>query len=504
MNDTKKILIIEDHKDMLRILTRNLQDNQFEVLGAENAETGIQMLAEFNPDLILMDLMLPGMSGLEAIAIIKEKISDQHHIPIIIITAKGESDDIVLGLNTGADDYIVKPFNFDELIARVKTALRLKALNEKLFEQTAQLEQANRQIYDLNQSLVEKNRELRRNVFNLHTIFEISIELNSILEIDRLVNSTLLTMVGQFSCKNAMFIYNHDMDHSHLRVKNSKGFNEEEVQNLAFEKEDPLFKYILRHPYPLDISVLKARVNGSNAIDIFENLDVQIISPLILQSKVQGLIVLGPRVRTQAYQRQEIENISILTNIVTISMQNATLYQQVEQLSYTDGMTDLHNFRYFKLRLKEEVGRHKRTNTGLSLLILDVDNFKNYNDTMGHPAGDKVLKKLGAILTASVRENDIVARYGGEEFAVILPAIEHEGAGILAERIREKIETTPFDNENVQPLGKITVSIGAASLPVDANNTKDLIRFADNALYEAKRSGRNKVHIFNKKTLKMQ
>ncbi len=501
MAETKKILVVEDHKDMMRILERNLEEHQFEVICAESAELGLEYLQKNIPDLILMDLMLPGMSGLDAIENIRKQFSKNGHIPVIIITAKGESEDIVRGLDSGADDYIVKPFNFDELIARIKTALRIKSLNEKLVDQSYKLEQANKQIYDLNQSLVEKNRELRRNVFNLHTIFEISIELNSILELDRLVNSTLLTMIGQFSCKSALFIYKHDIDSGHMRIKNSKGFNEEEINNLSFVKDDSLFAFAINHPYPLELDELKKKVSDSDTISVLDKMDIQIISPLILQNDVQGLIALGPRVRTKKYHRQEIENISILTNIVTISMQNAVLYQQVEQLSYTDGMTDLHNFRYFKLRLKEEVGRHQRSNAGLSLLILDVDNFKNYNDTMGHPAGDKVLKKLGAILKSSVRENDIVSRYGGEEFAVILPAIEHEGARILAERIREVVEETPFDNENVQPLGKLTISLGVASLPEDANNAKDLIHYADTALYAAKHGGRNRVRIFEKKLL---
>jgi diguanylate cyclase (GGDEF)-like protein len=142
------------------------------------------------------------------------------------------------------------------------------------------------------------------------------------------------------------------------------------------------------------------------------------------------------------------------------------------------------------------VSRHKRANSPLSLLILDVDHFKNYNDTMGHPAGDQVLRHLAHVLMETVRENDIVARYGGEEFAVILPSVGHEGATILAERIRKKIEETYFEHEEIQPSGKVTVSVGGAVAPDNAQTAKELMLKADTALYASKRNGRNQIRIF--------
>jgi len=158
-------------------------------------------------------------------------------------------------------------------------------------------------------------------------------------------------------------------------------------------------------------------------------------------------------------------------------------------------MTDLHNYRYFELRLKEEMIRHQRTKAGLSLLILDVDYFNNFNDTLGHQAGDNVLRTLGKILKETARENDIVARYGGEEFALILPAVDQEGAMVLAERIRENIEKTVFEGENIQPTGKLTVSIGEASL-LDDSTFERLVKNADVALYAAKKAGRNQVKSY--------
>ena len=133
----------------------------------------------------------------------------------------------------------------------------------------------------------------------------------------------------------------------------------------------------------------------------------------------------------------------------------------------------------------------------VSLLIMDVDFFKNYNDTLGHPAGDEVLRQLSAILKHTVRDNDIVARYGGEEFAIILPSTGKKGAAALAERIRKKVEKHKFPDEEVQPNGTLTISIGCATYPDDAVIMEDLIVAADRALYSAKAQGRNRVVFFH-------
>jgi len=492
----KKILIVEDHNDMMMILQKYLQESRFATIGAETAEIGLEKYQAEKPDLILMDLMLPGMSGLQAIRKIKGDMQDNVYTPIIVLTAKNEIDDIVEGLDSGADDYVVKPFNFDELVARIRTALRLKELNELLLQQTNKLEEANTQINRLNESLLEKNKELRRNIYNLHSLFEISMELNSILQLKRLVNSILLTLIGQFSCKSALFLYADKPQIDYLETLNSKGFYEQEVAGLHIQKSDPLIRYLYSSYRPEAIRQLLQKVNHSKALAQLETLGMELITPIVIQNKVEGLVGLGPRVKSMEYEQRDLEHISILSNIISIAVSNASLYQEVEQLSYTDGMTELHNYRYFELRLKEEVVRHKRTNEGLSLLILDVDNFKNFNDTMGHPAGDEVLRKLSHVLKETVRENDIVARYGGEEFAVILPAVPKNGAFILAERLRENIEKTYFEHEEVQPLGKVTVSIGGASMPEDASDYKNLINRADSALYTAKEQGRNQVRLY--------
>jgi diguanylate cyclase (GGDEF)-like protein len=165
-------------------------------------------------------------------------------------------------------------------------------------------------------------------------------------------------------------------------------------------------------------------------------------------------------------------------------------------MAITDRLTGLYNFGYFLERLKEERLRAERYHRLLSLVILDIDHFKKYNDSSGHPAGNEVLKKIATILKQEAREVDIVARYGGEELVIILPETSRKRAMELAERIRQRVSDALFEHMQSQPLGRLTISAGVATFPVDASNEEDLIKRADSSLYLAKSQGRNRVVAF--------
>jgi len=173
------------------------------------------------------------------------------------------------------------------------------------------------------------------------------------------------------------------------------------------------------------------------------------------------------------------------------------LFKKVLDSVLLDELTDLYNYRYFKDRLTEEVKRGKRLNLGLSLLMLDADDFKAFNDRHGHQQGNEALRQLARIIKESVREVDVVARYGGEEFAIILPTTMREGSITTAEKIRANVETKLTAGGESWSNKGLTVSIGAATLPSDATGTLDLIQKADAALYTAKRLGKNKVRSFS-------
>ena len=173
----------------------------------------------------------------------------------------------------------------------------------------------------------------------------------------------------------------------------------------------------------------------------------------------------------------------------------ASLNSRLETLAITDGLTGLYNFRHFQLSLEKECERSLRTGLALSLLMIDVDHFKNYNDQNGHPAGDAVLEKMGQLMLDKKRVNDFAARYGGEEFVIVLVDTPKDIAKEVAERLRLKIEHSSFCHEESQPGGNLTISLGLASFPNDAKNSVDLVKAADKALYQAKNTGRNKVAV---------
>ena len=489
-----RILIVEDHAEMLQVLRKFLTEKGYEIIEANTGETALEMVKSEKPDIILLDIMLPGISGVEVTKELRTNNANGQYIPILMLTAKSEIKDVIAGLEIGADDYIIKPFSFEELIARVNSAIRIKNLNENLRAQSIELESANQKIYQLNQTLIEKNKELRKKIYDLRNIFDISLELHSILDVERLINSSLLTMIGKFSCKSALFMHVVKKNEQRLSVQNSKGFYKSEVENLIIEMSDPLVSYLYETQKPVPMDQMPDDTSTSAGTRALKEINIELVSPIkILHNNSEALICLGQRVNNKPYTENELELLITINNIVSIAISNAALYDEVIQLSYTDGMTELHNYRYFEMRLREEVLRHARNKQDVSLIILDVDFFKNYNDTLGHQAGDEVLKTLGKILKETVRENDIVARYGGEEFAVILPGVSRDGVVILADRLREQVDIEPFPNQEVQPSGSLTISIGTASLPLDATEVKDLIYKADTALFAAKHAGRNRV-----------
>ena len=173
-----------------------------------------------------------------------------------------------------------------------------------------------------------------------------------------------------------------------------------------------------------------------------------------------------------------------------------------KELSRTDGLTQLYNHKFFHQLLSSELGRARRYGGSVALLMLDADNFKIYNDSNGHPTGDTALQRIARILSDGVRESDSVARYGGEEFAVISPQTDYTGAAKLAERLRDRMEKTRFEKEDVMPGGCLTVSIGFAIYPDDAEDKTKLVERADRALYKAKETGRNRAVAWSDKNEK--
>jgi diguanylate cyclase (GGDEF)-like protein len=215
-----------------------------------------------------------------------------------------------------------------------------------------------------------------------------------------------------------------------------------------------------------------------------------ILAPLKVGGKSSGVIAVGRR-RSRVFTERERELVQLFVNIATIAVHNARMYQEVEHLAISDGLTGVHNYRHFREALASEVSRADRYSETFCLLMMDLDHFKAVNDTVGHQQGDEVLKAVTNVLRQCSRESDYLARYGGEEFVMILPRTPLREARIVAERIRRKVR----EIDPGSPALKVSMSIGVAAYPDDSPDMDAVLRSADAALLRAKSSGRNRVYL---------
>ena len=223
-----------------------------------------------------------------------------------------------------------------------------------------------------------------------------------------------------------------------------------------------------------------------------------LVLPLVTARGVLGVVCLADRPEPAVFDATDVGPLRSLAEHAAQAIENARQHRHVTDLAAIDELTGLANRRHFQRALEREVQRARRYDRQLTLALFDVDHFKKYNDTRGHPAGDRVLATIGSILRSSLREVDIVARYGGEEFAVILPeTAARPGAATspfpFLERLRARVQETVFEGLDRMPGGRVTLSGGIACFPDDAQSIEDLVRVADEALYESKARGRNTI-----------
>lgn len=212
--------------------------------------------------------------------------------------------------------------------------------------------------------------------------------------------------------------------------------------------------------------------------------------PVLFQNQLHGALYLEKSGIEFQDERLVSETIA---GFVGMALQNAAIFDRSQQMAITDGLTKLYNHEYFMLRLNEFYQAAKRYNNPLSLIMIDIDHFKHYNDTNGHPLGDVVLEEVSFLILNNTRETDLAARYGGEEFTLILQQTEIDGAVFVADKIRKAVEEHHFHNEEKQPNGDVTISVGVAALTEYTTAPEKLLKDADEQLYTAKRTGRNKV-----------
>jgi len=231
----------------------------------------------------------------------------------------------------------------------------------------------------------------------------------------------------------------------------------------------------------------------NNPVALNEGIRSLVCVPLVFQGKVLGILYLddfAPR----EFDRNKLNMLSILASFAAMAIHNATLHKRTKLMAITDSLTGLHNHRYFKQYFRQEMGRAKRYHKPFSIIMMDVDDFKSFNDSFGHATGDRLLANMGELILETIRGVDVGFRYGGEEFIVLLPETRLEKAILAAERLRESVQAGTAKKLAGGATRGVTVSVGVASYPENADKMDELFNIVDSLLYLAKRCGKNKVY----------
>jgi diguanylate cyclase (GGDEF)-like protein len=271
------------------------------------------------------------------------------------------------------------------------------------------------------------------------------------------------------------------------------GFNRQ-IQNLRFplhDKDKNFLALAVLEGMPLRLT--KETMQGYKDFPLIEMLksEEMVLIPLKAKDKVNGIIVADNFITKKPITKDDIRMLTMLANQAGLAIENSQLYEKTLMLANRDSLTGLWNHGYFQYLLHTELEKAKATQTPLSIVMIDIDDFKIYNDSLGHQAGDKILKELARLLRNQSRRMDYVCRYGGEEFTVILPNTEEKEAFQITERLRETIKKHLFTNEEILPNKKLTASLGIATYPKNGSTPAEIIAHSDKALYEAKRKGKD-------------
>jgi diguanylate cyclase (GGDEF)-like protein len=488
----KTVLIVDDQIELLEILNSYLESYNFKVLMTTNGTDAIDIIAsDKHIDVVILDIMMPMENGIDITKTIRNMELD-YYLPIIILTAKTELNDIIEGLDAGADDYIKKPYDLLEVHARINSVIHRSELYADIFSQ---------KYFQNNPKLIYKRRgkveeKLQKEIHYLRSLYEMSHELYSNLDYDKLLDNTLFSLISHLGSKNASIMLRSAQDRDFFEPIMTKGLLTREFEKIGFVVDQGMLQYFTTNKF-LNFNDVTTHLPFYFFLKPLLNLSIELMVPLWIDNKIEGFILLGERIKEQEYKKDEIDILSLYTNAVSVALNNSLRHEYVKKMSYTDAKTQLYNDRYMNVRLAEEYSRSERINMPLSVMIVDIDFFKNYNDTFGHLAGDNALKKVASVLRAAAREEDVVCRYGGEEFCVILPNTPAKAAKSVAERFRKSIERTKFYKEEVQPNGQLTCSFGVATIPTDAQDQRDVVDKADKALYYSKHHGRNIVTAFS-------
>lgn len=451
---TARILVVDDVLPNVKILEAKLSVEYFDVITASNGADAIELVHSENPDLILLDVMMPQMDGFEVCRRLKADPLVAH-IPVVMVTALSESADRVEGLKAGADDFLTKPVDDVSLFARVKSLVRLKMMMDelRLREETSQ---------DLGVIGYEDSRDAEE----LH---------GRILIVDD--NDFFANQVRQYYGDVHSVSIEDKFDEALMLVRSSDF--DLVIINLGIESFDPLrlCSQIRTIEETRQLPILTI-ADESEKDRLVKGLELGTNDYVMRPLDPNELIV---RTRTQLLRKKYQDRLR----------QN---YHRSMELAVTDSLTGLYNRRYMTNHLHTLLHRARQEYKPVSILMLDIDFFKAVNDTHGHDIGDLVLKDFAGRVVVSVRGVDLASRYGGEEFVVVMPDTDLSMASGVAERLRRQVAEEVFKIEKDGLELNITCSVGV-TVSKEMEDVDELLKRADEALYMAKREGRNRVVV---------
>lgn len=488
------ILIVDDEPKNRSLLEVLLKPEGYLTVTANSGEEALAIVAEKPPDLILLDVMMPGLDGHDVAAKLKSNPATRN-LPIIMLSALGDRGSKLAGLNAGAEDFLTKPIDRVELWVRVRNLLRLKECNDVLAEQNQLLEQA---VRGRNEEITERKRA-ETQIIRLNRLYGIVSGINAAIVRTR-NRQELFTEACHIAVEHGQFrmawIGSVDSKGTGLSPLAWSGFDEgyfdKITQAIRNNKTDTLILAMraLQEKTPVvcnDIDSdpqfahwrIDALQRGYRSMGAF---------PLMGDSQPVGLFVLyAPELNF--FDVEEIKLLTELTANISYALEYLKKEEKLNYLAYHDVLTGLPGRTLFHDRLVQAVTNAHRHGDKLGVLFIDLDHFKNINDSLGHYVGDMLLKQVAALFTACMREDDTVARLGGDEFVVILASMASEDEAWMVSQKILKLMTEPFTIEAHELF--VTCSIGIALYPKDGDDAKTLLQSADGALYLAKNKGRN-------------
>lgn len=450
---TAQILVVDDVPANVKLLEAKLNSEYYDVIAAKDGYEAIEMTKKHKPDLILLDVMMPGIDGFETCKMIKE-IPEVAHIPVVMVTALSEKSDRLKGLEVGADDFLTKPINDLALFARVKSLVRIKVLLDELrlrdkTNMQMGLGTSNNFISDVAGAkilLVDDDQVQGK---------QITTKLSEQYKVDWLQESENAAETAKAGNYDIILMSTALADADGLRLASH-------IKSMEETRNVPMLVLVDEDDSRLMLKALEMGINDYMTMPIDKN-------------------EMTARVRTQIRRKRYQD-----------ALRNQ--YQKSVSMAVTDGLTGLYNRHFLNQHLDNMVRESIKNGKKLSIMIMDMDHFKHVNDTYGHDAGDKVLKQLSEIILRVSRSTDLAARFGGEEFVILMPETDESSALVAGNRMREAVEKHPFDIGEADPLMR-TISIGIANSHPDGDSAEALIKRADEALYSAKRNGRNQVRV---------